>query len=138
MNKNITELTQLNNFAETFSQTLTAGDVVYLSGDLGAGKTTFTQFLLKNLDYLGRVKSPTYAIYESYKLENFTIIHMDLYRIGDPQELYYLALDEIFDGENVVIVEWPENGFGVIPEANKILSFELVNADKRELKLDIT
>ncbi len=138
MNRNITELSQLNDFANSFSNTLKAGDIVYLSGDLGAGKTTFTQLLLKYLNYTGRVKSPTYAIYESYELNDITVVHMDLYRIGNPQELYYLALDEIFDGENIVIVEWPEKGLGVIPIPNITLSFELLNAERRELKLDIT
>lgn len=138
MNTNITQLSQLDEFARSFSLTLIPGDVVYLSGDLGAGKTTFTQLLLKHLNHSGRVKSPTYAIYECYELSNFTIVHMDLYRIGDPQELYYLALDEIFDGEKIVLVEWPEKALSVIPVANKILSFELLNAEKRVLKLDVT
>ena len=138
MKYNITLLSKLNEFTKQFSKDLKSGDVVYLQGDLGAGKTTFTQLLLKNLNYPGRVKSPTYAIYETYDLENFSIIHMDLYRIGDPQELYYLALDEIFDGKNIVIVEWPEKGLGVIPKSNKVLQFELLNFDKRELRVDIT
>jgi len=138
MNIDITELSKLNAFALDFSQKLESGDVVYLKGDLGAGKTTCTQLLIKHLGYIGRVKSPTYAIYESYELNEFTIIHMDLYRIGDPQELYYLALDEIFDGENIVIVEWPEKGLGVIPDSSKSLHFELQNSTNRQLKLDIT
>ncbi|MFK8011163.1 MAG: tRNA (adenosine(37)-N6)-threonylcarbamoyltransferase complex ATPase subunit type 1 TsaE [Marinicellaceae bacterium] len=138
MKYNITEISQLDRFTQDFSQKLNAGDVVYLCGDLGAGKTTFTQLLLKNLGYMNRVKSPTYAIYETYDLKNFQVIHMDLYRIGDPQELYYLALDEIFNGDKVVIIEWPENGSGVIPGASYRLTFDLVNAKNRELILDIT
>ncbi len=138
MKDNITVLSQLDKFTKNFSKKLNAGDVVYLSGDLGAGKTTFTQLLLKNLGYVGRVKSPTYAIYETYDLKNFQVIHMDLYRIGDPQELYYLALDEIFNGDKVVIIEWPENGSQVIPEAIYRLTFDLVNAKNRELVLDVT
>jgi len=138
MKIDITDLSKLDTFALDFSQNLTAGEVVYLKGDLGAGKTTFAQLLTKHLGYKGRVKSPTYAIYESYELSEFTIIHMDLYRIGDPQELYYLALDEIFDGENIVIVEWPEKGLGVIPDSSKSLQFELQNSKNRHLKLDIT
>lgn len=136
--KNISKLSQLNEFSQYFSKTLKAGDVIYLQGDLGAGKTTFTQLLINNLGYEGRVKSPTYAIYEIYNLEKFNIVHMDLYRIGDPQELYYLALDEIFDGQNIVIIEWPEKGVGVIPKYNKALKFELVNSKKRELRVDVT
>ena len=134
----ITQLNQLEKFAQSFAQSIKAGDVIYLKGDLGAGKTTFTQLLIKNLKYKGRVKSPTYAIYEQYDTDNYTVIHMDLYRIGDPQELYYLAIDEIFNGSNVVLIEWPEKGAAVIPDANKSLSFELISTDKRELKLDVT
>lgn len=134
----ITQLQQLDKFSSSFAQSLRPGDVIYLKGDLGAGKTTFTQLLLKNLLYKGKVKSPTYAIYEQYNLDKLNVIHMDLYRIGDPQELYYLAIDEIFDGNNVVLIEWPEKGAGVIPSANKTLGFELVNADNRALILDTT
>lgn len=138
MKIDISQLKQLDEFALEFSQSLKPGHVVYLQGDLGAGKTTFTQLLLKHLKYSGRVKSPTYAIYESYELSKFTIVHMDLYRIGDPQELYYLALDEIFDGENIVIMEWPEKGLGVIPRPDKTLFFEIYSAEKRQLHLEVT
>ncbi len=134
----ITQLQQLDKFSLSFAQSLRPGDVIYLKGDLGAGKTKFTQLLLNNLLYKGKVKSPTYAIYEQYNLDKLNIIHMDLYRIGDPQELYYLAIDEIFDGNNVVLIEWPEKGTGVIPSASKTLGFELTNADNRELILDTT
>lgn len=138
MNINISKLSQLNDFALTFSQDLSKGDIVFLKGDLGSGKTTFTQLLLKHLGYQNRVKSPTYAIYESYELADFTLIHMDLYRLSNPEELFYLAIDEIIDNNNVVIIEWPEKGKGVLPQANKILNFELVTAEKRTLKLEIT
>jgi len=134
----ISKLSQLDDFAQSFSQSLKKGDIIYLQGDLGSGKTTFTQMLLKCLSYSGRVKSPTYAIYESYELDDFNLIHMDLYRIGSAEELYYLALDEIFDGDNVVIIEWPDMGRGTLLKATKTLSFELVNAVKRHLMLHIT
>lgn len=138
MKIDISLLSQLNKFASTFSESLKKGDIVFLNGDLGSGKTTFTQILLKHLDYQGRVKSPTYAIYESYDLDKFTLIHMDLYRLSSPEELFYLAIDEIIDNQNIVIIEWPEKGNGVLPKANKTLNFELVNAEERQLILDLT
>jgi len=138
MKIDISELSQLNDFAKTFSQNINQGDLIFLNGDLGSGKTTFTQLLLKHLNYKNRVKSPTYAIYESYELENFTLIHMDLYRLSSPEELYYLAIDEIIDNTNVVIIEWPEKGKGVLPQATRILHFELANSEKRTLTLEIT
>ncbi len=134
----ISELQQLDEFAKTFSQQLIKGDLIFLRGDLGSGKTTFTQMLLKHLNYQGRVKSPTYAIYETYQLPKFTLIHMDLYRISNPEELYYLAIEEIIDEENIVVIEWPENGYGVLPKPSKLLGFELIDAEKRLLTLDTT
>ncbi len=134
----ISTLEQLDTIAKQLSVELNKGDVIFLQGDLGTGKTTFTQLLLRNLDYKGKVKSPTYAIYESYDLPNFTIIHMDLYRLSSPEELYYLAIDELFSSTNVVIIEWPSKGMGVLPQATKILTFEFFNPGKRTLKIDIT
>ena len=134
----ISQIAHLDAFALSFSQTLVKGEIIFLKGDLGSGKTTFTQLLLKHLGYEGRVKSPTYAIYESYQLPEFTLIHMDLYRLSSPEELYYLAIDEIIDNQNIVIIEWPDKGKGVLPPASKTITFELVNARCRTLSLDIT
>ncbi len=137
MKFDITTLKQLDDFSNHFAKELSKGDVVYLHGDLGSGKTTFTQLLLKQLGYEKRVKSPTYAIYETYTLIKTNLVHMDLYRLSSPEELYYLAIDEIFDSENAVIIEWPEKGKGVLPKATKTLYFTLENADNRNLKVDI-
>ena len=134
----ISQLIQLDDFALSFSQTLKKGDIVFLQGDLGSGKTTFTQMLLKHLGYKDKVKSPTYAIYESYQLPELTLIHMDLYRLSSPEELYYLAIDDIIDNQNIVIIEWPDKGKGVLPQASKSITFELVNEHSRTLSLDIT
>jgi tRNA threonylcarbamoyladenosine biosynthesis protein TsaE len=134
----ISTLKQLQTFSLTFSQNLQRGDVVFLIGDLGSGKTTFTQFLLKQLGYKDRVKSPTYALYETYELPDYTLVHMDLYRLSSPEELYYLGIDEIFTDNHVVIIEWPEKGQGVIPLATKILNFEIINSKVRRLKIDFT
>jgi tRNA threonylcarbamoyladenosine biosynthesis protein TsaE len=133
----ISSLKQLDKFAQSFSQSVLAGDIIFLEGDLGSGKTTFTQLLLKHLGYEGRVKSPTYAIYESYKLSQFELFHMDLYRLSSPEELYYMAIEEIIDKQNVVIIEWPQKGKGVLPTATKLLTFSLINSSLRELNLDI-
>lgn len=138
MKIDISELKQLDEFAKGFAQDLSKGDVVFLYGDLGSGKTTFTQFLLKHLAFKGRVKSPTYAIYETYDLSDYTLIHMDLYRLSSPEELYYLGIEEIFDGDNVVIIEWPEKGLGVLADVTKSIDFEIINSEQRQLELHIT
>ena len=134
----ISTLSKLRTFALTFSKKLQKGDIIFLSGDLGSGKTTFTQLLLKQLGYNDRVKSPTYALYETYELPDFTLIHMDLYRLSNPEELYYLGIEEIFAEDNIVIIEWPEKGCGVLPNATKSLDFEIINSTCRRLKIDFT
>lgn len=134
----ISTLSKLRTFALTFSKKLQKGDIIFLSGDLGSGKTTFTQLLLKQLGYNDRVKSPTYALYETYELPDFTLIHMDLYRLSNPEELYYLGIEEIFAEDNIVIIEWPEKGRGVLPNATKSLDFEIINSTSRRLKIDFT
>lgn len=138
MKVDISKLSQLHKFAKSLSKNLKAGDVIYLQGDLGSGKTTFTQMLIQNLGYTGVVKSPTYAIYESYHLNNCEVVHMDLYRLSSPEELYYLAIDEIFDQQNIVVIEWPDKGLGVLPPANIHINFELIDAENRVLVADIT
>lgn len=137
MTVDISSLKQLDKFAQSFSQSVKEGDVIFLEGDLGSGKTTFTQLLLKHLGYQGRVKSPTYAIYESYKLSQFELFHMDLYRLSSPEELYYMAIEDIIDKQNVVVIEWPQKGKGVLSKPTKTLFFTLKNSLSRELLLDI-
>ncbi len=137
MTVDISSLKLLDKFAQSFSHSVKEGDIVFLEGDLGSGKTTFTQLLLKHLGYEGRVKSPTYAIYESYKLSQFELFHLDLYRLSSPEELYYMAIEEIIDKQNVVVIEWPQKGSGVLPAPTKTLSFNLINSSLRELNLDI-
>lgn len=100
---------------QSIQQCTEAGDVIYLEGDLGAGKTTFVRGYLRANAYEGAVKSPTYTLVESYQLANAEIHHFDLYRISDPEELEYLGLDEYFNRHAVCLVEWPARGKGVLP-----------------------
>ena len=119
----ITELSQLKTAAAAFAERVKAGDVVCLSGDLGAGKTTFTQLLLQACGVKEPVKSPTYTLYETYNTEGKHFVHMDLYRLTDPEELYFLGIEDLINGNNIVLVEWPQKGFGVMPEADWTLKF---------------
>ncbi|WP_109126145.1 tRNA (adenosine(37)-N6)-threonylcarbamoyltransferase complex ATPase subunit type 1 TsaE [Dyella sp. C11] len=94
---------------------LEGGLVVYLHGDLGAGKTSFARALLGALGVGERIKSPTYSLVESYKAQGGPAWHLDLYRIADPGELEWLGLDALSDPSALVLVEWPERGAGALP-----------------------
>ncbi len=93
---------------------------IYLTGDLGAGKTTFSRYFLNALGVLGDVKSPTYAIVETYAVDNHDIFHIDLYRISE-EEIFDLGFLE--EDRALWLIEWPEKGGRTLPVADIILSF---------------
>jgi tRNA threonylcarbamoyladenosine biosynthesis protein TsaE len=116
------------------SAALAGETVIYLRGDLGAGKTTLVRGFLRGLGYAGAVKSPTYTLMEPYEIGTRRIYHLDLYRLGDPGELEYLGIRDLLGLGAVMLVEWPDRGAGELPPADLSVDIEY-RRDGRQLQL---
>ena len=103
---------------------LEPGLVVYLRGELGAGKTTVIRGALRALGWQGRVKSPTYALVEVYAVSRLDLHHFDFYRFHDPREWIDAGFRETFDGHNVSLIEWPEKAGDLLPAPDVELLLE--------------
>jgi tRNA threonylcarbamoyladenosine biosynthesis protein TsaE len=120
------------------ARALAPGLTIYLHGDLGAGKTALTRALIQAAGHKGNVKSPSYTLSEPYPVQldgrPGNIIHYDLYRMSSPEEFLDAGFREEFNGSNVCIVEWPEKGEPVLPEAD-IDVFLTISGQGRDVEL---
>lgn len=108
---------------------LRPGMVVWLDGDLGAGKTTLVRALLRALGYSGPVKSPTYTLVEVYVVSSIYWYHFDFYRFNTPEEFEDAGLDEFFRKDSVCLVEWPDKAYGHVPSPDLALVFRFAGTD---------
>ncbi len=131
--------TDTERLAKALAKTNPAGSL-WLSGDLGAGKTTFTRYLLRALGHTGAVKSPTYTLVEPYNISGKPVYHADLYRLNDPEELDFIGFFEYFDEPNsLVIIEWasraetvllkPDITINITRQADESRVVEIVGVD---------
>ena len=104
-------------FGAKLARVLPKHAVIFLEGELGAGKTTLVRGILRGFGWAGTVKSPTYTILEPYELPQQNLYHLDLYRLADAEELEYLGLRELL-GEGLLFFEWPERGEALLPPAD--------------------
>ena len=112
-----------------------AGLVIFLYGDLGAGKTTLARQLLRSLGVDGTIRSPTYTLMEPYRANDRDLLHMDLYRLNDPAELHNLGLVDYAPAQTLWLVEWPEKGGDLLPQADVSVVLDVVGQAR---KADVT
>lgn len=115
---------------------LSGRELVFLEGDLGAGKTTFCRGLLRGLGHTGAVKSPTFTLVEPYEIAGGgQIFHFDLYRLTDANELEYIGIEDYLESHQLCLVEWPERGEAVLPASDLTVTLALEGSGRR-LKIE--
>ncbi len=118
--------------AHRVAKNLKSPAIVFLQGDLGAGKTTFVRGYLRALGVQGAVKSPTYSLIESYPIAAGKMIvhHLDLYRLGDGSELTFLGFEELLEDQGIIFIEWPEKAADYLPKPTHQISLQYADESR--------
>lgn len=127
---------ETKNFAFNLASKLNVGDIIVLSGDLGSGKTKFTEGFLKYFNLENEISSPTFTIVNEYKNKDINIYHFDVYRLEDSEEFYAIGGEEYFNS-GICIIEWGELIKDVLPNDYIHISFERDNSDDNTRILNI-
>ena len=106
------------------------GTRIFLQGELGAGKTTLARGFLRQLGHAGRVKSPSFALLETYELDQLPVFHFDLYRMKSPAELESIGFRDYFGRDGICLVEWPELGAPLLGEPDMLISLRLARVGR--------
>lgn len=135
----INNIKQTKKLAQAFANLLVGGEVILLNGDLGAGKTTFTKFVLQALGVKDNITSPTFTLMHEYKTKKFNIYHFDMYRLSDASEATALGFEEYLyseDKNNLVFVEWAENIKDILKGNFIKINIKLLDDNKRKFEIE--
>ncbi len=122
--------------AREFAKCLKPGDVVCLEGDLGAGKTTFTQGLAAALGVPGRVTSPTFCIVQEHQSKDVLLVHMDLYRLHGEEDVEAIGWEDYMSRGAIFVIEWPDRAGCLVPATAYHISFHHMGEENRRLAID--
>jgi tRNA threonylcarbamoyladenosine biosynthesis protein TsaE len=120
-------------FGARLAPCLAAGMVVWLEGDLGAGKTTLVRGLLRALGATAPVRSPTYTLVEVHPISGLDFYHFDFYRFNQPGDFLDAGLDEYFQGQGICLVEWPDKAVPYVPPADLRIELHMAAQGGREV-----
>lgn len=128
---NLSDATQTEQLGAFLAQLQIAPAVIYLRGELGAGKTTFSRGFIQACGHRGAVKSPTYTLIEPYELPQGKVFHLDLYRLNDSAELEFLGLEDLLAQGGVCLIEWPERATPDLPPPDLTISLHHADGERR-------